>query len=183
MEIFKRERNLIVPFFMRDNCQWAGNAPNWTLRGKITGPAGQPIAGASVQVKNTTTGTSASETGSFTLTVPANATLVISATGFLKKEIKLTSDQELAIVLEEDKKGLDEVVVIGYGNQKKGDLTAAISTVNTKNLAKQPTGNIGMMLQGQAAGVIVSAGTGNPAANPVVLVRGLNSINNDNPCM
>ncbi len=166
-------------------CGIAANAQvapaNWTLKGKISSPTGQPISGASIMVKNSTMGTSGNESGSFTLTVPANATLVISATGFLKKEIKLTSDQELVIVLEEDRKGLDEVVVIGYGNQKKGDLTAAISSVNTKNLAKQPTGNIGNMLQGQAAGVIVSAGTGNPAANPVVLVRGLNSINNDNP--
>ncbi|WP_109694261.1 SusC/RagA family TonB-linked outer membrane protein [Chitinophaga deserti] len=151
------------------------------LKGKITDAAGQAIPGASIQVKGTSNGTASGVNGQFTLTVPDNAVLVISAMGFASREIPVAGQSDITVALEESSKGLDEVVVVGYGTQKKGDVTSAISTVNTKNLSKQPSGNIGTMLQGQAAGVIVSSGTGNPAANPTVLVRGLNSINNDNP--
>ncbi|WP_341838077.1 TonB-dependent receptor plug domain-containing protein [Chitinophaga pollutisoli] len=152
-----------------------------SLKGKITDVKGQPIPGANVAVKGTSQGTASSATGEFTLTVPADAVLVISAMGFASQEVSVAGKNEINVSLEESSKGLDEVVVVGYGTQKKGDVTAAISTVNTKNLEKQPAGNIGTMLQGQAAGVIVSSGTGDPAASPKVMVRGLNSINNDNP--
>ncbi|WP_298712850.1 TonB-dependent receptor [Chitinophaga sp.] len=152
-----------------------------SLKGKITDVKGQPIPGASVSVKGTSQGTASSAAGEFSLTVPADAVLVISAIGFASQEVSVAGKNEINVSLEESTKGLDEVVVVGYGTQKKGDVTAAISTVNTKNLEKQPAGNIGTMLQGQAAGVIVSSGTGNPAASPKVMVRGLNSINNDNP--
>ncbi|WP_341842894.1 TonB-dependent receptor [Chitinophaga caseinilytica] len=151
------------------------------LKGKITDVKGEALPGVSVAVKGTSQGTASNATGEFSITVSPDATLVISAIGFTTREVPVAGKSVLSIVLEESSKGLDEVVVVGYGTQKKGDVTAAISTVNTKNLEKQPTGNIGTMLQGQAAGVIVSSGTGNPAASPTVLVRGMNSINNDNP--
>lgn len=151
------------------------------LKGKITDVKGEALPGVSVSVKGTSQGTASSATGEFTITVSPDATLVISAIGFATKEVPVAGKSTLSIVLEESSKGLDEVVVVGYGTQKKGDVTAAISTVNTKNLEKQPAGNIGVMLQGQVAGVIVSSGTGDPSASPKVMVRGLNSINNDNP--
>ncbi|MGX5818748.1 SusC/RagA family TonB-linked outer membrane protein [Chitinophaga lutea] len=177
-----RGNGILLFLFLTAFSAIAQAAPaSWTIKGRITDGAGQAIPGASILVKNTTNGTSSGETGAFTLTVPENATLVIFAMGYQTKEVQLTSSKEVVIALEESVKGLDEVLVIGYGTQKKGDVTSAISSVNTKNLSKQPSGNIGTMLQGQAAGVVVSSGTGNPAANPVVLVRGLNSINNDNP--
>ncbi len=155
---------------------------DWTVNGKITDKGGNAIAHASVTVKNSTAGGTSDEAGNFSLVVPANATLVISATGFAPTEIKLTSNnQQLQVTLQDLQENLEEVVVVGYGTQKKSDVTAAISTVNTKNIERQPSANLGTLLQGQAAGVTVATSSGNPAGNPVVLVRGLNSMNNDRP--
>lgn len=153
----------------------------WEINGVVTTTNGTPVEGATVSVKNSSRATSASKEGRFSVTVPQNAVLVISAVGYQAKEVAVTKAGELSITLEEAAKGMDEVVVVGYGTQRKGDVTAAISSVSAKNLERQPAANLGTLLQGQAAGVIVSTGTGNPAGNPVVLVRGLNSINNDNP--
>lgn len=156
--------------------------PNdWKISGKITGKAGMPVSNATVSVKNSSISTVTDANGQFSITVPENSTLVISSAGYKTMELKLSSSRELNISLEESVVGLDEVVVVGYGTQKKSDVTAAISTVNVKNLERQPAANLGTMLQGQVPGVIVSTGTGNPTANPVILIRGLNSFNKQNP--
>ncbi|NIG56252.1 TonB-dependent receptor [Chitinophaga sp. Cy-1792] len=174
-------RNGILLFLLFTGLTVYAQIPTLNLTGKVRDAKGNAIPGASIALKNTSRGTSTDANGDFTLSaVPENAILVVSAMGYAAKEVKPTG-KNLVISLEENVKGLDEVLVIGYGTQKKGDVTAAIASVNTKNLAKQPAGNIGTMLQGQAPGVVVSSGTGNPSAQPVVLVRGLNSINNANP--
>ncbi|WP_158563364.1 SusC/RagA family TonB-linked outer membrane protein [Chitinophaga silvatica] len=174
-------RNGILLFLLFTGLTVFAQTPTLNLTGKVTDAKGNPIPGASIAVKNTSKGTSTNATGEFALAaVPENATLMVSAMGFTAKEVKPTS-KHLVISLDENVKGLEEVLVIGYGTQKKGDVTAAISSVNTKNLAKQPSANIGTMLQGQAPGVVVSSGTGNPSGQPVVLIRGMNSINNASP--
>ncbi|QEC45278.1 SusC/RagA family TonB-linked outer membrane protein [Pseudobacter ginsenosidimutans] len=154
---------------------------DWTIKGVVTDKNGNPVEAASVSVKGDTRGTKTDALGKFQLSVPENATLVITAVGYASTEIKITEEKEIKVSLEASASNLNEVVVVGYGTQKKGDLTAAISTVNAKNLEKQPTANLGTMLQGQAAGVIVSSGSGNPAGNPSIVIRGMNSINNDKP--
>lgn len=160
----------------------ASAAPaDWTITGVVTDKSGKPIEGASVMIKNQTKGTNTDAAGKFTLVVPENATLVISAVGYQSSELLIRSNAAVRIELEQSAKGLDEVVVIGYGTQKKGDVTSAIASVSSKNLERQPAANIGTLLQGQAAGVIVSSGSGNPAGTPTVMVRGLNSMNNDKP--
>lgn len=179
LQLLKRGSLFIVLLF---GWQLALASPkDQTVRGTVRDNGGKAIQGATVAVKNSTAATSTNKDGRFSLNVPENATLVISAIGYQTKEVVLTGNEELSVTLEETAKGMDEVVVIGYGTQKKADVTAAISSVSSKNLERQPTANLGTMLQGQAAGVIVSTGSGNPSGNPVVLVRGLNSINNDNP--
>jgi len=155
---------------------------DWKINGRVTDTENKPIANASVYVKNSKQGTTTDASGSFSINVPENnAAIVISSTGYKTLELTLHDNKSLSIQLERKEAVLDEVVVVGYGTQKKGDVTSAISSVNTKNLEKQPSANLGTLLQGQAAGVIVSAGSGDPAGNPVVLIRGLNSINNANP--
>lgn len=155
--------------------------PDWVIRGTVTDAAGLPIKDANITVKNSNLGTSTDAEGHFSLSVPENSTLLISSTGYKSLEQKLSNAEPLFVVLESAVVGLDEFVVVGYGTQRRSDVTSAISNVNVKNLEKQPAANIGTLLQGQAPGVIVSTGSGNPAGNPVVLVRGMNSINNDRP--
>jgi TonB-linked SusC/RagA family outer membrane protein len=151
------------------------------VTGRVTGKDDKPLTGVSVTIKGRSGGTATDADGRFSISVPANATLLFSSTGYKSREWKLTNENTVTIQLEESASELDEVIVVGYGTQKKSDVTAAISNVNIKNLEKQPAANIGTLLQGQAPGVIVSTASGNPAGNPVVLVRGLNSINNDRP--
>lgn len=154
---------------------------DWNIKGVVTDKTGNPVEAASVSVKGAGRGTKTDALGKFQISVPENATLLITAVGFASTEIKISEEKEIKITLEPSASNLNEVVVVGYGTQKKSDLTSAISTVNTKNLEKQPTANLSNMLQGQAAGVIVSTGSGNPAANPTILIRGMNSINNAKP--
>ncbi|NML23479.1 TonB-dependent receptor [Pseudoflavitalea sp. G-6-1-2] len=154
---------------------------DWTIKGVVTDKKGNPVEAASISVKGSNAGTKSDQDGKFSLSVPENSTLVISAVGFATREIKVTSEKELSISLEASANDLNEVVVIGYGTQKRSAITSAISTVNTKNLEKQPTANIANMLQGQAAGVSVSTGSGNPAGSPSIQVRGFSSINGGKP--
>lgn len=175
-------QKLTLMCFLLAGWQLASAMPrDWTIQGVVTDKTGSPIEAASVSVKGGSRGTKTDATGKFRLSVPENATLVISAVGFASTEVKLTEEKEIRITLETASSNLNEVVVVGYGSQKKSDLVSAISTVNTKNLEKQPTANLGNMLQGQAAGVIVSTSSGNPAASPSILIRGMNSINNASP--
>lgn len=152
-----------------------------TVNGTVTDKSGKPIANASVVIKGSTKGTTTNDNGVFTITVADDAVLIISAIGYKPVTVTPPQNGSLNVTLEELSTALDDVVVVGYGTQKKTDVTAAISTVNTKNLEKQPAGNLGTMLQGQVPGVIVSTGTGNPAASPVILIRGLNSFNKQRP--
>ena len=124
--------------------------PDWVIRGTVTDVAGLPIKDANVTVKNNNLGTSTDAEGHFSLKVPENSTLVISSTGYKTLEQKLSNAEPLFIVLESAVVGLDEFVVVGYGTQRKSDVTSAISNVNVKNLEKQPAANIGTLLQGQA---------------------------------
>lgn len=154
---------------------------DWTIKGVVTDKKGNPVEAASISVKGSNAGTKTDQDGKFSLSVPENSTLVISAVGFATREVKVTAEKELSISLEPTANDLNEVVVIGYGTQKRSAITSAISTVNTKNLEKQPTANLANMLQGQAAGVSVSSGSGNPAGAPSIQVRGFSSINGGKP--
>ncbi|MGN6420828.1 MAG: SusC/RagA family TonB-linked outer membrane protein [Pseudobacter sp.] len=183
MQMLKRLlQKLTLICFLLAGWQLASAMPrDWTIKGVVTDKNGNPVEAASVSVKGDSRGTKTDALGRFQLTVPPNSTLMVTAVGYASTEIRLTEEKEIKLTLDAAASNLNEVVVVGYGTQKKGDLTAAISTVSSKNLEKQPTANLASMLQGQAAGVIVSSGSGNPAGNPSILIRGMNSINNDKP--
>jgi TonB-linked SusC/RagA family outer membrane protein len=152
------------------------------VNGKVTDATGNGLPGVSLLIKGTTTATTTDFSGEYTINVPnTKSVLVFSYVGFTTQEITVGNRKNITISLQSETKTLDEVVVVGYGTQKKSDVTAAISSVNMKNMAKQPTGDLGSMLQGQVAGVSVSAGSGNPASPPVILIRGLNSFNKQSP--
>jgi TonB-dependent starch-binding outer membrane protein SusC len=143
-----------------------------------------PLPGASVNVKGTTLGTITDGNGKFDLTLPAaeNAVIVVSFIGFKQAEISLVPSQtSVDVVLEADISTLDEVVVVGYGTKKKVNLTGAVSEIDEQSIAGKPVVNAYQALQGEAAGVIIQQGTSEPGSNPSINIRGLNTINGNNP--
>ncbi len=137
----------------------------------------QPVIGASILVKGTTTGTVTDIDGRFSITVPGdNAVLVISYTGLKTVEITVGNRTQLNIVMESSVAFLDEVVVTGYGSQGRRVLTSAVSSVKAEDIQNLPSASIDQLVQGRAAGVQISANSGTPGAGMFVRVRGTTSI-------
>ena len=130
-----------------------------------------PLAGASVQVKGTTTGTTTNNEGNFSLTAPdANVTLVISSVGYDEQEIALAGRTDINVALATSTKVMDQVVVIGYGTASKRDLTGSIVKVSGKEVADKPNTNPVASLQGKVAGLsVVNSGT--PGQEPDIRIR------------
>ena len=154
------------------NVQQAG-----VVKGQVTDKNGDGVIGATVKVKDAQAGTVTDYNGNFSLNVQKAGTLVVSYIGYLTKEIAFTPGQMLNITIEEDATALDEVVVVGYGVQKKSDVTGSVTSINKDRLSKLPVTNVLQAVQGAAAGVTISQGSSIPGDAPSALVRGRNSIN------
>jgi TonB-linked SusC/RagA family outer membrane protein len=151
-----------------------------TVKGKITADNGDPLVGASIVVKGTTNGTITDLDGNFSLSVPdAKSILVISFVGFNTQEIVVGSQTEINVKLAESG-ALSEVVVVGYGTQKKSQTTGAISSLNSRQLTEMPVTNIGQALQGRVAGVDVSQSGSKPGSVPTIRIRGRRSFRASN---
>ncbi|MFT3949876.1 MAG: TonB-dependent receptor [Agriterribacter sp.] len=149
-------------------------AQNKTITGKITDELNEPIAGATVIVKGSKTGTTTNETGAFTLSVPASAKiLVVSSVGFGSKEVTITGDIINVTLEKMANANLEEVVVVGYGTQKKKVVTGSISSVRAKDLENVPNGRIEQSLQGRVSGVTILQNSGQPGSNSTIRVRGV----------
>lgn len=161
----------------------AGNAQAQVLKGKITDTTGDVMPGVNIVIKGTTSGTTSDERGEYSITLTdQTAVLVFSFIGYKPQEINVRSTQTtLDVSLEMDITALQEIVVVGYGTQKKTHLTGAVASANMENLNRIPTGDAMNALQGQVAGVNVSVASGNPAAAPVVQIRGIGTINGSAP--
>lgn len=148
----------------------------WTITGRVISAAGDPLPGVTVLLKGTTTGTTTSTDGTYSLSVPETAgTLVISFIGYTTQERSFSGPGAVNITLADDAKALEEVVVVGYGTQKRESVTGAISSVSAKQITELPVPSVAQALQGRAAGVSV-VNTGTPGSNPVVRIRGVGSI-------
>ena len=147
------------------------------VKGQVVDKSGEGIIGATVKVKNSKTGAVTDFNGNFALDVQGPGTLVISYIGYLTKEVPFTLGQTLNITIEEDATALDEVVVVGYGVQKKSDVTGSVTSVNKERLSKLPVTNVLQAVQGAVAGVTITQGSSIPGDGPSALVRGRNSIN------
>lgn len=145
------------------------------IRGKITDPAGQPVAGASVIVKGTTNGTSAKADGTFELGAAKGATLQITMLGYKTAEKEVTTATFYPITLEDDSKLVDEVVVVGYGAVKKSDLTGSVASVKMGALDNLSSTSVDGLLQGRAAGLQVLNTSQDPGAGAIVRIRGNSS--------
>ena len=151
------------------------------VQGQVKADSGEPIIGANVVVKGTTNGTITDVDGHYVLSnVNPKSTLVFSFIGYLPQEQHVAAKSILNIVLQEDSKVLNEVVVIGYGTAKKSDLTGAVGSVGAKDLKDAPVANIGQALQGKVSGVQIND-AGAPGDNVTIKIRGLGTINNSNP--
>ena len=150
------------------------------VSGTISDEKGEPVIGANVVEKGTTNGTVTDIDGKFTLSVEDNAVLHISYIGFLAQDINTAGKTTFDIVLQEDMKTLDELVVIGYGTVRRGDVTTAVSTVSLKDMDERPIVSAAQAIQGRAAGVNVYQPNGAPGGEMVIRVRGTTSFNGSN---
>ena len=151
-----------------------------SISGTVLDEKGEPAIGSSVQVKNTTIGTTADLDGNFTLSVPPQSTLVVSYLGYTTREVEVGNQTRFQITLRENVKFLDEVVVVGYGTVKKSDFTGAISSMSAKQFKDQPIMRTQDALQGRVAGVDVTNLNGRPDSDMRIRIRGITSINKSN---
>jgi len=142
----------------------------------------EPLPGASILVKGTSTGTVSDIDGQFEVAVPqANSILVVSFLGYISQEIEVSGRSNITINLEADLSELGEVVVVGYGTQKKSDLTGAISTLGGRDIAERRTSQISQALQGAIPGVMVTRNNNAPGSSANIRIRGITTIGNSNP--
>ena len=175
--IMKRILSLCFAFFMMANVM----AQNKTVTGKVTDEKGEAIPMASVLVKGAKIGTTTDASGAFQLEVPASAkTLVVSNIGYNNTEVAITNSP-LIISLTFSASRIDEVVVVGYGTQKKVNVTGSISSVKASDLEKVPNGRIEQALQGRVAGVTVMQNSGQPGSASTIQIRGTTTFNNNDP--
>lgn len=151
------------------------------IKGTITDNKGEPIIGASVVVKGSTNGTITDMDGKFEIKAGTGQTLQVTYLGYLAKDIKVGNQKDYTIALAEDQQVLDEIVVVGYGTMKKSDLTGAVSSVDTKDLATKGTSNPAEALQGKVAGVNILKSGGRAGDGVSVKIRGVNTFGSNEP--
>lgn len=153
-------------------------AQDLTIKGKITDNSGAELPGVNVTVKGTQKGIVSDAEGKYQLSgVPAKATLVFSFIGYLKQEIEANNRTVIDVVLEADVKSINEVVVVGYGTQRKIETTGSIASVKSSDLVQTPVANVAQGLQARVSGIQISQNSGSPGGNVSVRIRGTNSIN------
>lgn len=151
------------------------------VTGKVKDSSGEPVIGASVVVKgNNTMGTITDFDGNFMLDVPTKSVLVISYIGYVTQEVPTAGKKSLEIILKEDTKTLDKVVVIGYGTQRKGDVTSSVASVKADNFVKGAVKDVGQLIQGKVAGLAITNPNGDPTGSTQIRLRGTNTIGGAN---
>ncbi|HEX8504069.1 MAG TPA: SusC/RagA family TonB-linked outer membrane protein, partial [Hymenobacter sp.] len=156
-------------------------APGITVSGRVADEKGAGIPGVTVVLKGSTIGVSTSESGAFSLNLPSNSgTLVISSVGFMGQEIAVSEQTTtLNVVLRVDVKQLNDVVVVGYGTQRREDVTGAISSVSAKEISQTVATTVDQALQGRVPGVVVNQNTAQPGGGVSVQIRGIGTLNGD----
>ena len=154
------------------------------VTGVVTDNEGAPLPGVSILIKGTTVGTSTGINGNYSLEIPAGSdqpvVLMYSFIGFKVQEMAVGDQTTIDVMLEVESLGLDEVVVVGYGSQRKSDITAAISSIRAEDIVELPTARVDQALQGRTSGVYVLNTDGSPGGRTMIRIRGLNSINGGN---
>jgi TonB-linked SusC/RagA family outer membrane protein len=151
-----------------------------TITGRVTNEKSEPVVSASVTVKGTTTGTTTNANGQYSLSVPDNATLVFSYVGYAERELRVGSGTSLNVQLQLSDKELDQVIVVGYGTQRKEAVTGSVASISGNIMREIPAPNITQALQGRLAGVEMSQTSTRPGATMQIRIRGTRSLSADN---
>ncbi|UZJ63465.1 TonB-dependent receptor plug domain-containing protein [Sphingobacterium sp. KU25419] len=147
------------------------------IKGKITDESGKPLVGVTIKVKGTSIGTKTDSEGNFNLNAKANQTLVITYVGYISKEVPIgTNPTNLTITLDTDVNMLEETVVVGFGRQKKVNLTGAVATVDAKAFENRAVSNVGQALQGVMPGLNITQSKGYLNSSPSINIRGVGTI-------
>ena len=145
--------------------------------GKVSGTNNQPLSGVTITEKGTANASVSKEDGSFSIRLTSsNPVIILSSVGFTEKEVVVGTRSTINVTLDVESKQLNDVVVVGYGTQRKKDLTGSIASVGSKDIEKIPTSGVDKALQGQVAGLQISTTSGAPGGNTTILVRGISSI-------
>jgi TonB-linked SusC/RagA family outer membrane protein len=157
-------------------------AQTQTVTGKVTDETGNPVVGASVQAKGSRLGTTTDANGNFTIRVPQSVrALIVSSVNFTNQEVAVSNNSgDLAVQLKAATGNLSEVVVVGYGTQKRKDITGAIATVGSADIENKPFSSVDKALQGEVAGLQSVAASGQPGSSQSILIRGVSSITASN---
>lgn len=151
-----------------------------TFHGTVTNTKGEPVVGASVVVSGSKTGTTTDAAGAFDVTASEGQTIEITGVGYTANQIVLTGSGPVSVTLQQRVGGMEEVVVVGYGTQRRKDLTGSVATVNVAESKKYSTSDVAQLLQGRAAGVQVNS-DGQPGSVPAVRIRGVSTFGSQNP--
>src|SRR6186713_1192064 len=179
MKLFRLLRGITIAFILL-SISLPGFSQSFPVEGKITGADGQPLSGVTIQVKGTETKTVSNADGSFQINAPsATSVLVFTYLGFTAQEVSINNRGQLAVALTPQENSLQDVVVVGYGTQRKSDVTGSLTSISAKTIQERPAQNVLQAIQGKAAGVQVSTNF-KPGELPVVRIRGNRSINFSN---
>ena len=157
-----------------------GFAQNRQVSGKVADAEGKPVAGATVMVDGTSTGTTSNGDGSFTITAPGNGSLVVSFIGYETQKVAIGGKTRINISLKEDAQAIDDVIVVAFGTAKKDAFTGAAKVIKSDDLIKTQSSNVGDALVGKIAGVQFSSASGRPGSGQKIYVRGYGSMNAKN---
>ena len=146
------------------------------VKGTVVDKNGEPIIGANVVVKGTTNGTITDIDGKFSLEAATGSTLTISYIGYLNQDVKVGNQQSLMVRMNEDTQNLDEVVVVGYGTQKKGEIASAITSIKSEKFVKTPTNDAAQLIKGQVPGLSITTPDANPTSTSEISLRGITTL-------
>src|SRR5690606_12101667 len=172
-----RFRLLFLLFFLLANTVWAQERE---VKGRVMSEAGNPLVGVSIHVKGTTVSTSSGEGGQFSLAANPGTILVFSYVGFATQEYTLGNETDLQITMSSSESQLDEVVVVGYGTQRKEAVTGSVASISGEKMNEVPAANITQALQGRVAGVQMTQTSSKPGAAMQIRIRGTRSLNASN---
>lgn len=154
-----------------------GFAQNRQVSGKVADAEGKPVAGATVMVDGTSTGTTTGTDGKFTIAAPADATLAVSFIGYETRKVTVAGKTHVEVVMHEDAQAIENVVVTAFGTTTKKDLTGSIATIRGEELAKRQVSTVSKMLEGAVPGVQLTTATNQPGTDAAIYVRGVGSLN------
>jgi TonB-linked SusC/RagA family outer membrane protein len=155
-------------------------AQSRTVTGRVTNATGEPLGGATITVVGSQAGTSAGTDGNFSIAVPARGTIRISAIGYAEQEVRITNQTTINAVLQPSNAQLEQVVVVGYGTQRKEAVTGSVASVSGNVMREVPSTNVTQALQGRLAGVDIAQTSTRPGANMQIRIRGTRSLSADN---